>query len=364
MTQMVGPVSDPHAELHLKNHFVRWACVLTLVFFSLITGLIASINNAVLHHPHIVNGPNFELALYVLVAFISVPLLRHLILWKAQRLNAQYLARFNSVKELGAYKESLSRIHLPGEKPYRHAVLLLHGFTASPQEFHFLVERLEAAGLPYLAPMLPGFGREDARVLHTVHRRDWVRAAVEGFDLLDSLADEVSVVGHSLGGMLGVALARHRKPKHLVLSAPGLYPVPSDQPYKKVLTRPFFSGLYVNLVPYLPKPIRKGRVSPSDTLDADYCRGIFQFLAVPIRSVKQLFLLQNETDITKVRCDHLSIIFGAHDLTVDMDTVFKKLDEAELPYQKYEFKNSAHNVLEDFEREDACNRVMSILTHS
>ncbi len=349
-------------ELHLQNHIVRWGCFLSLVFFASLTTFIAAIDDAILHHPEIVNGPNFELTLYFLAGMFSLFALKKLIIWKAQKLNKEYLARFSPIDDLGTFEESRSKIHLPGEKKYKHAVLLLHGFTASTQEFHFLAKKLEEAGVPYVAPMIPGFGTDEARVLHNVSRKDWFRAAVEGFDLMSKIADDVSIVGHSLGGMLGVATTKYRRPKHLILSAPGLYSVKSDQKYKKLLTRPFLSDAYINFIPYLPKPIRKGRVSPSDTLDAEYCRRVFQFLAVPIRSVKQLFLLQNETDVTRVNCEKLSIVYGTQDLTVDMDILFETLDKSGVAYDKYEFKESAHNVLEDQEREAACNTVVRIIS--
>lgn len=356
------PLPKPSEDLHLKNHIVRWGCLLSFVFLSLVTGIIASIDNKILHDPDVVNGPNFELSLYVLTLIFSVWALRKLIIWKANSLNEQYLKRFTPIDDLGTYEEARSKFHLPGAKQHKHAVLLLHGFTASTQEFAFLMKKLEAEGIPYVAPMIPGFGTDGVRVLHNVSRKDWFRAAVEGYDLMHHIADEVSVVGHSLGGMLAVAATKYRKPKHLILSAPGLYSVPSDQKYKTLLTRPILGDLYITLIPYLPKPIRKGRVSPSDTLDAEYCRKVFQFLAVPIRSVKQLFLLQNETDVTKVSCDHLSVLYGAQDLTVDTDILFETLDKAKVPYQKFGFAESAHNVLEDQEREQACQLVIDIIS--
>lgn len=352
----------PQENLHLKNHVVRWGCFLSFVFFSLLTGIIASIDNAVLHHPDIVNGPNFEFALYILTLIFSVSFLRRLIVWKANQLNRDYLKRFTPINDLGVFEESRSKFYLPGPKQHKHAVLLLHGFTASTQEFAFLIKKLEAEGIPYVAPMIPGFGTDEARVLHNVSRKDWFRAAVEGYDLMHHIAEEVTVVGHSLGGMLAVAASKYRQPKNLILSAPGLYSVPSDQKFKSLLTRPILSDLYIMLIPYLPKPIRKGRVSPSDTLDADYCRKVFQFMAVPIRSVKQLFILQNETDVTKVQCENLYILYGAQDLTVDTDILFENLDKANVPYQKFGFDHSAHNVLEDQEREQACNLVVDIIS--
>lgn len=348
-------------EIQEKNQVVRWGCLLSSVFFLSMTGLIVSVDDEVLHHPKIVSGPNFEIALHVLVTIFSLALLRWVIMYKARSLNRAYLKRFKGLDGLGAFEESLQKINLPGEKPYQHAVLLIHGFTASTQEFDCLVEKLQEAGLPYFAPMVPGFGTDEARVLGSVTHEDWLRRVVESYDLLASVAEEVSVVGHSLGGMLSVALTEYRKPKHLIICGPGLYPADSDKKYKTLMTRPIVSQVYVSLVPYLPKPIRPGRVSPSDTLNAARCKQVFQFLAVPIGSVKQLFHLQNKTDVTKVRCQDFTVIYGTEDLTVGMDDLFEVLDNSDVKYEKHEFKNSAHNVFEDNEREEACDLVVSIL---
>ena len=345
----------------VKNYLVRWGLLLGAVLFLSLTTAILLIDDEVLHHPSIVNGNNFEIALHTLAAIFSLMAVRLLIHYKARRLNDYYLSRFEKIDKLGAFGESRPRRYLPGPKPYKHAVLLLHGFTASTQEFDTLTDMLREAGIPYLAPMIPGFGTDRACVLKEANRRDWVRAATDNLELLQDLAEEVSVVGHSLGGMVSTAITRDHKVKNLILSAPGLYPTPSDVKYKVMLTRPYFSKAYMALIPYLPKPIRPGRVSPSDTLDEERCLGVFQYLAVPVHSVRQLFKLQNETDILESQYERLAVVYGIHDLTVNMDALFERLDGANKKYDVFKFENSAHNVLEDQERQAACRAVLSVI---
>jgi carboxylesterase len=185
--------------------------------------------------------------------------------------------------------------------------------------------------------------------------------ATDHFDLLADLAEEVSLVGHSMGGLIGTAVTKRRKVKHLILSAPGLYPVPGDVKYKEMLTRPVLSGFYMNLIPYLPKPMRPGRVSPSDMLDEERCKEVFQYLAVPVNAVAEVFRLQNETEILDSQYDRLTIVYGTHDLTVNMDPLFERLDQADKPYDVLKFENSAHSVLEDHERVEACKAVLRAL---
>jgi len=355
-------VNKRHIQRIRNNHLVWWAVILGSTLFLSLLISIWSIDEEVLEHPHIVNGRNFEILLHLLAAAVAVWFTRYLIFRKAKYLNDRCLKPFNRQERFGAYDVSRPRRFFPGKKPYRHAVLLLHGFTASTQEFEILEEHLKAAGIPYLAPMLPGFGVDSTDVLKEVTRKDWVRTATDHFDMLSEFAEEVSVLGHSLGGMIATAVTKERKAKNLILSAPGLYPMDTDIKYKVALTRPILSDFYMALIPYLPKPLRAGRISTSDTLDEEKSVSGFQYLAVPVHSVQQVFLLQNETDILESRYDRLSVIYGVHDLTVNVRTLLRHLDQAEAVYDLYEFEDSAHNVLEDRESEQVCQVILGVLS--
>ena len=55
------------------------------------------------------------------------------------------------------------------------------------------------------------------------------------------------------------------------------------------------------------------------------------------------------------------VVYGIHDLTVNMDALFERLDGANKKYDVFKFENSAHNVLEDQERQAACRAVLSVI---
>src|SRR5689334_23070811 len=70
---------------------------------------------------------------------------------------AEGVSRFTARPELGSFEESAPRAYF-GPRKHPHAVLLLHGFTASAASFKHLTPELERLGLPYYAPNLTGHG--------------------------------------------------------------------------------------------------------------------------------------------------------------------------------------------------------------
>lgn len=101
----------------------------------------------------------------------------------------------------------------PPRRARRLGVLLLHGFTSHLRAVDGLVPHLEAAGIDWEAPVLRGHGTrpEDLR---GVRARDWVADAERALMDLRERVDKVVVVGLSMGGLVGLELAR-RHPAHV-----------------------------------------------------------------------------------------------------------------------------------------------------
>jgi carboxylesterase len=122
-------------------------------------------------------------------------------------------------------------------------VLLLHGFTGTPNEMKYLGKRLSDEGFSVMIPRLPGHGTTIAEMTRTTGR-DWLLAAREAFIDLQSCCADVSCVGLSMGGILSLLLAREFPIKRLVLlstpaSLPGyaIYLAPLLSPFVKVLPK-------------------------------------------------------------------------------------------------------------------------------
>jgi carboxylesterase len=100
---------------------------------------------------------------------------------------------------------------MPGAEPYSHdggpvGVLLCHGFTGSPQSLRPWAEHLADAGLSVSLPRLPGHGTTWQELART-RWEDWYGEVDRAFDELAKRADEVFVMGLSMGGCLAVRLA-------------------------------------------------------------------------------------------------------------------------------------------------------------
>ncbi len=107
------------------------------------------------------------------------------------------------------------------------AALVLHGLTGSTHEVWPLAERLHAAGMRVLAPLMAGHGGAPA-ALRGLPSTAWVEQAERELDRMRG-ARRVVLAGLSMGAMVACALAdRHPQRVHgLVRLAPALELAPS-----------------------------------------------------------------------------------------------------------------------------------------
>lgn len=135
------------------------------------------------------------------------------------------------------------RIDPPGAK---EAFLLLHGFTGMPSELSIPAKALADSGYAVYAPRYPGHGTCRADFLAT-RAEDWLRRAIDAYLELRSQYGTVSVLGHSMGGLIATCLAASFGVPRLVLFAPAFATtIPS------LTWSPF-------IAPFIPV-LKKGRV--------------------------------------------------------------------------------------------------------
>ena len=347
-------------DVQERNHLIRWGVLVGMLVFSCLAIFIYYIDFDALRDPNVIKDRHLRLTLLLIATLLTIQLVHVFTKYLAKYLNTKYQKRFKHLPKLGTFVESHSRNYIPNKK-YNHIVLLLHGFTASPQEFNFLIAELQKESIPFYSPTTIGFGLDNAALLDNIRYEDWFRSAMESYDFLTTIADRVSIVGHSMGGILATYIAQNRRVDRLILVCPAIFPTKRDFKYKRMLTTPIISTLFMKIFPYLPKPIRKGRKTTSDLLDELILCNLFQYMAVPVRAAQQLFLAQDNIMIEKIKCQKLLVLSGRYDLSVDTDNLLIALTNSKIPYTSICFENSAHSILEDREHTEVCQAIIHFL---
>lgn len=93
----------------------------------------------------------------------------------------------------------------------KHGVLLIHGFTGTAAQMRMIAQSLHSQGFTVMGVNLPGH----ASTMDDMASRtwdNWLTAAKEAFLQLKKSCDDVSVVGHSMGGCLALILAQQLQP--------------------------------------------------------------------------------------------------------------------------------------------------------
>ncbi len=230
----------------------------------------------------------------------------------------------------------------------KHGILLLHGFSASPQEFRFIIPLLKQKNMPFYAPRLTGFGVANIVTLKSVKAVQWLRDSLDAYDLLKQQVDEITIVGHSMGGLLAALVSQQREVKKLVLSAPYLVENENHSFRKKLLKTP---GVLCIMSLFLPV-VKKSSI--------DWNSDRFVYHAVPLQSIKALWDLHELLDYQKIKKD-IYLLAGTLDNTSNNRMNSSILNEKNISFKKFEFSKSGHNIFEDVERETVAQKVIEIL---
>ena len=111
---------------------------------------------------------------------------------------------------------------MPGAEPFSapggpNGVLVVHGFTGSPQSMRGLAEAFAEAGFTVELPRLPGHGTSVDDMATTTFA-DWSGAAERAYEDLAGRCERVVVAGLSMGGTLATWLTiRHPEIAGLVV---------------------------------------------------------------------------------------------------------------------------------------------------
>lgn len=89
--------------------------------------------------------------------------------------------------------------------------LLLHGFTANPEEMQFMTDDLHRRGYTVLTMRLAGHGTRPLDLQRT-HWTDWLLSVEDGLDLLSGFSKQIVLIGQSMGGVVSLIAAARLQP--------------------------------------------------------------------------------------------------------------------------------------------------------
>jgi len=241
---------------------------------------------------------------------------------------------------------------LPNAEPFfkqgnRTGCLLIHGFTGSPSAMRLLGDRLSAQGYSVLAIRLPGHGTiiED---LHRVHLRDWLIAVEDGLNLLNGTADQVFVLGQSMGGVLALwAASRYPISGLVAMSTP--YPGQNLRRSRQLRLLSIFKR-------EIPKPKTQAQEYISSQGNVSYSQYSSKAIMQALKLTRQM-----ETSLASIEIPAL-LIQSRKDPVVEegsMNAIYEHLSSQDKT--RVWLENSGHVITLDQDREIVFNEAVSFI---
>jgi len=301
-----------------------------------------------------------HIVLGFLLFFATIHGIRLLIMFFGHWLLGKTLRDFTPETHLNRYKECQQISYCAAEKR-EHIVILLHGFTTSPMDWEILANCLKQEKIDFHAPLIHGFGQIEHNLMLSLNKEDWFRQVVDTYDLFAQRYQHISIIGHSMGGMLACYLAQVRPVQELIISAPALFPQKQETFYARIVKNGMLTNIVSWLIPIIPKPLRGTRKGPADTMDTESTYHYFQYLVAPIRLFITMLQSQLEINLDKMQYQNLTLMYGEHDITVENHEIEAFFEKINIPFQSFCFNQSAHNIFVDFDRETINQLIVQLL---
>jgi len=211
-------------QANRQNNVLRGAILAGSIFLIVTVIFITYVNiksRLCLNHQHITLLKAITGLIFI---FLTLLITRRIIIHSAKKLNGNYQTKFTTDDKAQIYEETKQQINFDFNKANRkHAVLALHSLGGSPGDFSELLPMLKKHNIDFYVPRIIGSGINQTDTMESLKYRDWLRAALEDYDLLKKIYDKVTIIGQSLGGLLAVNIALSRKVDSLLLSSPAIY---------------------------------------------------------------------------------------------------------------------------------------------
>ncbi len=150
----------------------------------------------------------------------------------------------------------------------RIGCLMLHGFMGSPYSSRPMADYLVTQGITMHCHLLSGHGHWPDKLYKVPHQR-WLEEAEEGLARIRELADEVFLIGHSMGTVMGAHLAtKYKDIRGMVMLTP-LYDIPDKRLSVMPFLRYVMPWFYPHMLPSMHDLMKQRVLDFDPTLDLD-----------------------------------------------------------------------------------------------
>lgn len=243
---------------------------------------------------------------------------------------------------------------LAGAEPFSAAgsgngVLVLHGFTGTPQSLRGLAEAFAGAGFSVELPLLPGHGTS-VEDMQATGWEDWCGAAEAAFTELESRCTKMAVAGLSMGGTLACWLAAHH-PGIVALVVLNPAVEPPQPPYFDILHGILDQG--IEMTPAIANDI------------ADPSGRELAYDRVPVRAALSLAEAQVALAplLGRIRCPALVMTSRIDHVVAPSAGDFLAASVAG-PVERVWLERSYHVATVDYDRDDIEARAAAFLTNA
>lgn len=232
----------------------------------------------------------------------------------------------------------------------RTGVLFLHGFMGSPLSCRTIAYLLHQHNMTVHVPLLPGHGHLPTRLANVSHQC-WLEEAERALIHLQTLCDDVFVVGHSMGAVLAAHLAINNCDIRGVITVSPLINVPSRAIYLMPIMRHILPFMYPLRHRLVKESVVERRVLDYDaTIDLDdpaVREQLDEWSKLPTSSLDELRKMANYGRSLYSRIyQPILVMQGKQDSTLDSTLVHQMFDDVPSSNKElYSYPNSNHRLM-------------------
>jgi len=221
------------------------------------------------------------------------------------------------------------------------ACLLIHGFTGTPKEMHWMGKYLNEKGLTCLGVRLAGHATDPEDMIRS-NWTDWTVSVEDGYSLLRGVSDNIFLIGLSMGGVLALLMSTKLENKGVVaMSTP--YKLPDDPRLRHI-------EWISKIVAYMPKSDEEPGAS---WFDRESWKEHISYPENPVRSIGELNKLLGEMRAALPKIDVPVLLMHSKDdkyvLPENMEMIYADLKKASDKRKLY-ITESSHVITRDAAR--------------